>query len=221
MKIRIYIAGPMRGCPEHNIPAFRSAARRLREFGLDVVSPAEVGEAWAGPDQNSQPAEAWMREDLKALVTCNAMACLPGWEASTGARCKVAVALTLGFRFYSLDGWPLVPPERVVIQGGYERSPGLIESIDGLFEEVRAWQRSTFPAATRHSVATHLLEEAQELHAAPDDDEEVADVAMLLAGMMGGAQLVWAVRRKLELCKLRKWGQPDADGVVRHEVSAR
>lgn len=214
---RIYIAGPMRGYPDHNVPAFEAAANRLRDLGFDVVSPVEVGKAWASDvDQSVHPPEAWVRRDLQALTTCEAITLLEGWEASTGARCEATVAVTLGFRFFDLDGHLVTPPSRIVIQGGYDRAPGTGESLDGLFEEVRAWQRATFPAATRRSVAMHLHEEAAELLADPDDDEEVADVAMLLAGMMGGEQLVNAVRRKLEQCKLRTWGEPDADGVVRH-----
>jgi len=213
---RVYIAGPMRGYPEHNIPQFRVVAKLFRSIGHEVVSPVEVGEAWAGPDQNAHPPEAWVRADLVELLTCNAIALLPGWEASTGARCEAAVAVTLGFQFYDAFGLTTEPPARIVIAGGYNRPPAVPDTLDSLFEEVRLWQRATFPHASRHSVATHLLEEAEELFDNPTDDAEVADVAMLLAGTMPPDQLIAAIRSKLDQNKQRIWGSPDADGVVRH-----
>lgn len=45
-----YLAGPMRGIPEYNFPAFYAAAAALRAHGLNVWSPAEN-------DVNSQGAQ--------------------------------------------------------------------------------------------------------------------------------------------------------------------
>ncbi len=219
MKRVVYIAGPMRGYPEHNIPLFRNTARTLRRLGIHCVSPVEVGEMWAGKetDQSQHPPEAWVTADLRVLLNCNAIALLPGWEASVGARCEVAVAMTLGFAFVDpLTGEPVPRPARVVISGGYDQPPGRVELLDDLLEEVRAWQRETFPHATPASVAKHLLKEAKELEKRPDDDHEVADIQMLIAGARPAAVLVAAVRNKLEVCKNRTWGTPDTDGVVEH-----
>jgi hypothetical protein len=41
---RVYIAGPMRGIPEFNFPAFDAAARG-RAMGLEIISPAELDRA--------------------------------------------------------------------------------------------------------------------------------------------------------------------------------
>jgi hypothetical protein len=90
---RIYIAGPMRGLPEHNFPAFRAAASVLRSLGNEVVSPVEINH---GPDAPQRSAEECLRRDLRALIDCTAIALLPGWEQSVGARCEAAVAVTLG-----------------------------------------------------------------------------------------------------------------------------
>lgn len=89
---RIYVAGPMTGLPEHNFPAFHAAARLLRAQGHDVVNPAEVNE----PNVGKWTWAEFMRADLALLVTCEAIALLPGWEASKGARIEHHVAEGLG-----------------------------------------------------------------------------------------------------------------------------
>lgn len=215
----VYIAGPMRGIPEHNIPAFRRAAGWLRALGFYVVSPVEIAEELVGGDQDQYPAELWVRMDIAAMLTLGvgAIALLPGWERSVGARCEVAVALTLGFRFVDAEtGDPMDPPTRVIINGGYANPPGAVDTLEAALEDVRSWQRETFPLASPKSVAAHLLKEAHELAKAPEDHLEAADVLMLLAGLRSNAELLAAVRTKLAECQARTWGAPDADGVVEH-----
>lgn len=118
---RIYVAGPMRGYPDLNFPAFRAVTKHLREKGFEVVSPVEVGESWAGEGNTSHPPEKYLRKDLEVLITCNAIACLFGWENSVGARCEVAVALSLGFQFYTTAGDLKQAPTAVLVSGGYKR----------------------------------------------------------------------------------------------------
>lgn len=86
---RCYIAGPMTGLPDLNFPLFHSEAARLRGSGWEVVNPAEIN-----PDTTS----AWlpcMRADIKALVDCDTILMLPGWERSRGASLEHYIAQRL------------------------------------------------------------------------------------------------------------------------------
>lgn len=101
--VRLYLAGPMSGLPELNFPAFHAEAARLRAKGFDVVNPAEI-------DVNpSHGWEACMRADIAQLVTCDAIALLPGWTKSRGARLEHYIAGSLGMKVIVLaaqDGEP-------------------------------------------------------------------------------------------------------------------
>lgn len=113
--MKVYLAGPMRGIPEFNHPAFRDGARRLRDAGHEVFSPAEHEEMrgfdWAAHSGDLSAAEAsgfslrkalgadlaWICSDADAVVV------LPGWQESLGATAEVAVARALGLPSVELD----------------------------------------------------------------------------------------------------------------------
>lgn len=87
---RWYLAGPMTDLPLRNFPAFHAEAGRLRAHGFDIVSPAELCDDIAGQ---------WalcMRRDVTALLTCDGVAMLPGWEGSKGARLERHIAVEIG-----------------------------------------------------------------------------------------------------------------------------
>lgn len=97
---RIYISGPMTGLPDLNFPAFHAAAKALREIGYEVVNPAEV---------NPDAEKAWqecMRDDIRALCDCDAIALMDGWEASKGAHLELHIAHRLGMEVTHV--WRLV-----------------------------------------------------------------------------------------------------------------
>ena len=95
---RIYIAGPMTGIPDYNYPAFRAAEHHLRNLGHEPVSPAgELVDGWQWHD--------YMRRSLAAFLTCDAVAMLPGWLHSRGARLEFTLAGALGMEVRDLKEW--------------------------------------------------------------------------------------------------------------------
>ena len=97
----IYISGPMSGIEFHNYPAFHAAAKHLRAQGYTVINPAEIE-----PDE--QTWEAFMRADIKALMDADAVAVLPGWEQSRGAKIEVELARQLGMEIYEYGTMMLI-----------------------------------------------------------------------------------------------------------------
>lgn len=88
---KVYLSGPMTGLPQLNKPAFDAAAEFLRGEGHVVFNPAEVslpGSSWAD----------YMRVDIIAMLSCEAVYLLPGWEKSRGARLEHHIANELGMR---------------------------------------------------------------------------------------------------------------------------
>lgn len=108
--MKFYIAGPMRGRPLYNFPAFDRARDRLLGLGHEVDSPAEFDRR-IGIDPDDLPAdhdysridnipgfnveEAVLR-DVTAIVFCDAIYMLDGWQTSVGASAEHAVAVWLG-----------------------------------------------------------------------------------------------------------------------------
>jgi Domain of unknown function (DUF4406) len=120
-KMRIYIAGPMRGYPEFNFPAFHLAARRLRADGHEVFSPAERDIEYHGTDISAgnitgDEAKATiehgfdlrraMGDDLAWICAhADAIVLLPGWEASKGAQAERATGLAIGLDILAPGEW--------------------------------------------------------------------------------------------------------------------
>lgn len=116
--MNIYLAGPMRGIPEFNFPAFYREAAFLRACGHTVFNPAERDNEVHGTDiskgnptgsEELATAEHGfnLREALGAdLVwicsTADAIALLPGWFTSKGALAEHATAVALGLKVVEL-----------------------------------------------------------------------------------------------------------------------
>lgn len=90
----VYIAGPMRGYPEDNHPAFHKAQEWLEDWGYAVENPALINEHLDFADTDHTFAD-YMRNDLFYLVGCGAILLLQGWRHSVGATVEMVVAQAL------------------------------------------------------------------------------------------------------------------------------
>lgn len=95
-----------------------------------------------------------------------------------------------------------------------------------LFEEIKKWQEETFGEATPLSKISHLQHEVEELaydvkYNHPTKRLEFADCFLLLFGAAASDGMTYediemCIREKFNINKQRKWGKPDANGVVNH-----
>lgn len=117
----VYLAGPMRGLPEFNFPAFHAGEADLRALGWGVFNPAAMDETGGfdptgmtgNEDLSSEGFDLRnaLANDLEFITRkADAVAVLPGWEKSSGARAEVATAWALGLRVFRVDDWEDVPP---------------------------------------------------------------------------------------------------------------
>ncbi len=106
--MKYYIAGPMSGKPQFNYPAFDAAAEKLRDAGIEVVSPAEMDSkevrAIAMASKHGNLSEfnsdsTWgdfLCRDVKIVADeVDGVVVLPGWLNSRGARLEAFIALTV------------------------------------------------------------------------------------------------------------------------------
>lgn len=98
-KLKLYLAGPMRGQVDLNFPEFMKAEKLLRKMGHDVWNPARVDverDKFNPKTDTPRPIKEYMARDLAALCKCDGIALLPGWEKSRGAMLEAMVANALG-----------------------------------------------------------------------------------------------------------------------------
>ena len=117
-----YIAGPMRGYPDFNFPAFHEAAQHIRKvIGWDVISPAEM-DLELGFNPNTQrfglnDFYLAMRRDIATILEprVDRIVFLPNWEASRGANVERTIGEAIGLEmWYFIPGDPhdvtMLPP---------------------------------------------------------------------------------------------------------------
>lgn len=123
--IKVYLSGPISTIVpdvEHEElkERFNSLQKWLkRNFGhWQVVNPLTVG-ACEEMDCNGRPREnyehswfCYLKHDLRAMLLCDAICLLPGWELSPGAKLEQDVAFRVGLSpYYALldddKGWSI------------------------------------------------------------------------------------------------------------------
>ena len=118
--MKIYIAGPMRGYPEFNFPAFRDTATWLRAKGYEVFNPAESDNEHHGTDIGAgnmtgseelaasqhgfSLREALGRDSQFITQEADAIYMLVGWEKSSGAQAEWALARAMGLKIFYQGG---------------------------------------------------------------------------------------------------------------------
>lgn len=180
--MRVYLSGPMSGLSESNFPAFHQWAAHLREQGHEVVNPAEL--------QYPGTWELCLRNDLRELCTCDAIALMPGWESSRGANLELHVAHRLGLRVIHL--------------------PLQFDLVSHLRRQMAFSERTFGPGRRVEGVTDHIAKELQEVRESGGALAEWVDVIIL--GLDGawrsGAtpeQIVAAIEAKQTKNEGRKW----------------
>lgn len=105
---KIYLAGPMTGYKDYNFPAFFENAEALTEGGWEVFNPAENdietygdldGVKAAFQKDSNSAIRKCLGDDLAWITAeADAIAMMPGWEKSYGARAEHATAVALGLQ---------------------------------------------------------------------------------------------------------------------------
>ena len=109
----VYIAGPMTGIKYFNFPAFDYAGVVIRAAGYTPVNPAQL-DRQAGFDAMTLPENfdwystpprfdmaACIKRDIDALLKCDAIYLLDGWQQSKGARAEHAIAVWINLLIIS------------------------------------------------------------------------------------------------------------------------
>lgn len=92
--MKVYLSGKITGLPEAQARAqFRKAQLKILQIGFEVVNPLtldhSINDTW----------ESYMRTDISAMMQCDAIYMLPGWEQSRGAKLEYNLAKELNFHF--------------------------------------------------------------------------------------------------------------------------
>jgi Domain of unknown function (DUF5664)/Domain of unknown function (DUF4406) len=187
-KARLYLAGPMRGYPDFNFPAFDAGAAGLRSADYEVFNPADHDRAQHGADVNKSATGDLndvaatgfsLRETLATDTSwiaahADGIAVLDGWEGSKGALAEVALAHALGLPVMTVHGWMMeahgVEPDRGdVVHGEGVYSEPSSPARDGLALLMEAVFTDPEPLASTDTISD--LREAMGLNDPLPDGE--------------------------------------------------
>ena len=117
--MRLYLAGPMSGLPQHNYPAFHRWAAAIRGMGHFVCNPAELNPINVSYGQALSVDLAWIIAHAEGVVF------MDGWDNSKGCAVEHALARALDL------------PVFFCCRGAAPRCQRNLEAELRLFEETR------------------------------------------------------------------------------------
>jgi hypothetical protein len=85
----------MTGIEDFNHPAFYAAAQAWEDAGWEVANPAEIE-----PTDEPDSYRFYLREDIRLLLDCDAIAMLDGYPESRGAMLEMNIAQALKIRVF-------------------------------------------------------------------------------------------------------------------------
>ncbi len=77
--MKIYISGAIKNDPNY-LEKFARVEKHLAKQNLEIVNPCTL------PHNHDKSYKSYMKEDIKALLDCDAIFMIWGWKDSTGAK---------------------------------------------------------------------------------------------------------------------------------------
>lgn len=87
--MKIYISGQISGKEDYK-QVFESVEKELSGQGFDVVNPCKL------PHDHDKSYESYMKEDIRAMLDCDVIYLIRGWQESPGATLEYEVASKCG-----------------------------------------------------------------------------------------------------------------------------
>ena len=111
-----YLAGPIRGIPQFNWPAFNAVSSCLKSQGYEVISPVDLdrdmGYSFQSPDDYlAATRKLFANSVFNMILDADAVLLLPGWKKSRGAMAEIMCAKAIDLPLFVWeDGviWPFV-----------------------------------------------------------------------------------------------------------------
>src|SRR5690554_148008 len=86
---KVYIAGKVTGIEEEAYVLFNEVEQALIKEGYEAINPMKL------PHDHDKSWEAYMKECISILTSCDYIILLPNWKDSKGARLEQAIAYNL------------------------------------------------------------------------------------------------------------------------------
>lgn len=157
-KKTIYIAGPMSNIEEFNFPMFDLAEADLRAKGWNVINPAQMDRD-IGFDPLIDTVDAAflhdaMLRDVDAIANrADALAVLPGWEDSTGAKAEVGLARWKHIPVYAWPDMTEIKTEKPVEKESHDSKEYPVASgvLDYFPDAIREVARCSWVGSQQHN----------------------------------------------------------------------